>query len=362
MAVLFVLAAHLTYFFGIVSLGSFNLLPLGYWGVLVFFVHTSLVLMLSLERQWNQRGSDHLFTRFMVRRSFRILPLSIMVVALITAFHLPQQTLNAGYFVAASSTPWEVFCNLALIQNLAKVGSILGPLWSLPYEMQMYLCLPWLFLLLRPSRSIWRIVLMWMLAIGSGAVAVHHLRRIPDLVLFIPCFLPGVIAYQLQRQERFRLPAFLWPVAVVAVTMFDLAGSTWAVQTDTRWAIRWAACFILGLAVPRFFQLSARWLVVPSHWIARYSYGIYLTHFFAIWLAFERLGHLPKILSVLVFVVSAVGLPILFYHSVEEPMIRVGKRLADRCFASSTSKSGLRPARLNISSPGFLDRETPPQH
>jgi len=29
-------------------------------------------------------------------------------------------------------------------------------------------------------------------------------------------------------------------------------------------------------------------------------------------------------------VVSAVGLPVLFYHGVEEPMIRLGKKLVDR--------------------------------
>ena len=145
-AVLIVVVAHVTYFFGILRLGSLDLLPIGFWGVLIFFVHTSLVLMLSLERQW-KHGRDDLF---------------------------------------------------------------------------------------------------------------------------------------------------------------------------------------LGLVIPRFMPLSARWLTSASHCIAKYSYGIYLTHCFAIWLAFERLGSLPMAVKTLLFTAVGIGLPVLFYHGVEEPMILVGKRVADR--------------------------------
>jgi peptidoglycan/LPS O-acetylase OafA/YrhL len=331
-AVLFVVAAHVTYFFGIVRLGSWSLQPLGFWGVLIFFVHTSLVLMLSLERQWNHQGSNRLFMMFMVRRCFRIFPLSILVVILILVFHLPQANLDPGKFEGIAPTGWGVFVNLALVQNLFKKDSILGPMWSLPYEMQMYLFLPWLFLLLRPSRSTWRSLTFWLLSVAVGAFAVHHLRRIPDMALYIPCFLPGVMAYQLQRKARFRLQAFLWPLAVAALTITHLVATDWAMHWggETRWAMRWGACLLLGLAVPRFAHLSVRWLVVASQIIAKYSYGIYLTHYFAMWLAFERLGNLPKLEKIVVFLVIGVGLPVLFYHGVEEPMIRIGKRVADR--------------------------------
>jgi peptidoglycan/LPS O-acetylase OafA/YrhL len=36
--------------------------------------------------------------------------------------------------------------------------------------------------------------------------------------------------------------------------------------------------------------------------------------------------------KVVLFVVSAVGLPVLVYHGVEEPMIRIGKRTTSRIF------------------------------
>jgi peptidoglycan/LPS O-acetylase OafA/YrhL len=275
-AVLMVVTGHVTFFFGIRNLGPLNITSLGLFGVFIFFVHTSLVLMLSLERQWNRWGRDDLATMFVVRRCFRIYPLSIMVLVLILAFRVPQAVLTPGKWIAATPTAWDIFCNLTLIQNLTKRDSIIGVLWSLPYEMQMYLFLPWLFLLLRPSRSMWRSVLIWILSIALALFALHHLRRIPDMVLFIPCFLPGVIAYQLQRKDRFRLPAFLWPLTIAALTIFHLEGANWALRwgSEARWGTYWASGFILGLVVPRFFQLSARWLVIMSHFIAQYSYGI----------------------------------------------------------------------------------------
>jgi peptidoglycan/LPS O-acetylase OafA/YrhL len=84
----------------------------------------------------------------------------------------------------------------------------------------------------------------------------------------------------------------------------------------------------LGLAVPFFRQISARWIVVPGQFIGRYSYGIYLTHIFCIWLAFERFHFLlPQMLQLAVLVT---GLPVLFYLFLEQPMVQMGKRVAKR--------------------------------
>src|SRR4029077_4966072 len=49
-AVILVFVNHLLLFLGLTHAGEF-LRPLGRWGVQLFFVHSSLVLMMSLERQ-----------------------------------------------------------------------------------------------------------------------------------------------------------------------------------------------------------------------------------------------------------------------------------------------------------------------
>src|SRR5262245_27786979 len=88
-AILMVVVFHVLGFFGIKQAGRFDLEAMGHLGVLIFFVHTCLVLMFSLERQLARFGRRNFFLAFMVRRCFRIYPLSLLTVALIAVFKLP---------------------------------------------------------------------------------------------------------------------------------------------------------------------------------------------------------------------------------------------------------------------------------
>ena|SRR5579862_1827427 len=110
-------------------------------GVLIFFVHTSMVLMLSLER--TQAGGRALFGPFYLRRLFRIYPLSIFCVTC-------AMILNRSPEVSVSVRHWrwpEYFANLSLTTNLTYTDAMVGGLWTLPLEVQMYVTLPFLFLL-----------------------------------------------------------------------------------------------------------------------------------------------------------------------------------------------------------------------
>ncbi len=332
-AVLLVVFGHVAYFHGLVALGPMNLLSMGTLGVQLFFVHTCLVLMLSLERQWESHGAAESSVKFsvgfMIRRCFRIYPLSMAAVLLVTLFHLPLAIVAPRHFYGFKPDGGDLISSLFLVENLTHRLPILGPIWSLTFEMGMYLFLPCIFLLMRPNRSIWRIAAIWMLIIGFDIAVFRHASD-ANLALFAPCFLPGAIAYQIQRTTRPRLPGFLWPVVMAAlVLLFFCFGYNWPKIAGQNWLKPWAACIFLGLAIPMFLQISSRWLVVASHLIAKYSYGIYLTHFFSIWFAFERLGYLPTVEKISLFAVLVTGLPVIFYHALEEPMTRLGKRVAD---------------------------------
>jgi peptidoglycan/LPS O-acetylase OafA/YrhL len=126
---------------------------LGLFGVLLFFVHTCLVLMYSMERS-NLTGW-RLFTSLHIRRILRIYPLSLLTVASALALHLTSEVNGIhGLSVAPLGGKREIIANFLLIQNLAQVKSIVNVLWSLPYELQMYLLLPSLFLWVRRKATV----------------------------------------------------------------------------------------------------------------------------------------------------------------------------------------------------------------
>jgi peptidoglycan/LPS O-acetylase OafA/YrhL len=113
---------------------------LGMFGVLIFFVHTSLVLMLSMERTGPQPLG------FYIRRIFCIYPLSIITVLAVLVFRVPCDSWGTIWSYPSLKT---VLLNLALMQNLNGSPSVLAPLWSLSLEIQMYVLLPLLFILVR---------------------------------------------------------------------------------------------------------------------------------------------------------------------------------------------------------------------
>src|ERR1039457_4755647 len=65
----------------------------GQLGVLMFFVHTSLVLMMSMERMV---ANANFIPGFYVRRWFRIYPLSIFCVLMSYWFHMGTQPEGGG--------------------------------------------------------------------------------------------------------------------------------------------------------------------------------------------------------------------------------------------------------------------------
>ena len=141
-AVLMVLFDHLCRHFYLDHAWGIAVVDIGMFGVLLFFVHTSLVLMNSMQR--SGLSGIELLKRFYTRRFFRVYPLSVFAVLAAVALHLHAD--GRGLAFGLRPRPLEVASNLLLTQNLTYSDSIIGPLWSLPIEVQMYIVLPFLFL------------------------------------------------------------------------------------------------------------------------------------------------------------------------------------------------------------------------
>src|SRR5207302_4296539 len=256
----------------------------------------------------------------MLRRAFRIYPLSMLVVLVTFAFRMPAAEIGHATLHTIPVGVGGLIANLLLVQNLTFTPSIIGPLWSLPLEVQMYLFLPSLFLFVRRDMSVRPLLGLWAIAVVLGLLQPLVSDRL-TIVSFIPSFFPGIIAYRLSATTWPRWPSYLWPICLAAVaTLFVLS------RPDLH---GWVPCLLTGLAIPRFKEVSLVWVRRAAHLIARYSYGIYLTHVFALWLAFIGLAGLPAEVRWVIFLSALVGLPVLLYHSVEAPLLRYGARLAD---------------------------------
>ena len=287
---------------------------IGVAGVYIFFVHTALVLMWSLERK------PHTLD-FYIRRVFRIYPLAIVAILATVLFHAPVGGTVFHFFEYHPPSHHNLLYALLLIQNIVPgQQNIIGVLWTLPLEVQMYLTLPILFAFIRRERAVWPLLLLWLLTCMTCRVVFPPIFS--ALPMAIPCFLPGIMAYLLFARVKPRLPAaLLLPITFALVCLF-------MINPNSRRG--WAFCLVLGLLLPFFRQLQTPWLTRPAHELAKYSFGIYLSHPFALVLGFYLLaGHSLAVQLSVEFLAIAV-FSIAGYHLVEHPFIRLGSRLAGR--------------------------------
>jgi len=343
-AVISVVVSHL--WFDHPSLGRF-----GRFGVLLFFVHTSLVLMFSLDRQVAAHGVDRLWSTFMVRRIFRLYPLALVVLTLVFVFRIPAYVIGDGRVYDFHPDPLGFVFNLLLVQEIILssqwFGSMMGVLWTLPVEIQMYVFLPFIYLILRRLTNTRLLLLAWLASALSAYGVPAILERVtedrkivefswgwiafPRVAEFAPYFLGGVLAYALWRRTTTIVPfgAFAAYLAVVSGAFLlcleaGVPGRPFFVFSVLSIGLG------PGLLLPRVREPAWRPLKVVCATVARYSYGIYLTHVSCIWFGFDALDDAPAVVQWAGFLVSLTVVCWLLHRVVEQPGIELGRRIADR--------------------------------
>jgi len=288
------------------------------------------VLMFSLERLHAESG-ESLFMPFMIRRCFRIYPLAILVVILAYSLRIPSD-LQFGKFNLLHQSAGNLLANLFLVQNVTQQKANPGILWSLPLELQMYLALPALFLFASWVRSWWGMIAFWFstvalwFAVGllSGMLPLSEggIRSPAEALLkftrFVPCFLPGIVAYKLWGRPRV-FPTSFWIIflAMCCAAFLWISGRQ---PIETGWLI----CMAIGLGVSLFREMRDNVLTRATKRIARYSYGMYLFHYFAIWVGFVVCRGTSRVAQASIFAAVLGCLSVGMYHAVEAPLIAVG--------------------------------------
>ena len=295
----------------------------GFLGVTVFFVISGFIITTLLIREERRAGQVSL-SGFYIRRVFRIFPLYYLALAVTTIAAL---TFGFGEHRERFGAWLPFFATFN--GDLLTEGMTFGHSWSLGVEEKFYLAWP---LLAFATVAIWhrRSALAAALAMVATGLAF-----IPATVYFAPYapILGGcLLATLLDRPAAFRrLSQLAHPgAAVVVVTAAVALGAVTAENSSHR---PWFAVLLI-VAFPAL--LLNRWVAQILSWrplvyIGLRSYALYLFHPLAIRLVDKLLPPGPTLVQVGRFALAlAVGLAVaeLLFRLVEQPMIRMGHRVA----------------------------------
>lgn len=292
---------------------------IGQAGVLAFFVHTSIVLMMSLERM--KQESSSVTWRFYIRRAFRIYPLAWVTMALALTLGLPSNTWREPDPVSTQ----VILSNVLLIQNIWTKKQIIQPLWSLAYEMQMYLVLPLLFGLVSLRRGLtWVAILMAITSIGGYVLGLFTGGRL-NMAAYLPCFIAGVWCYGAMKKFQPKVSSHFWlPIVLLIVFAY-----TWTHQAEPEpvfWQ-GWIFCAGLAALIPLVKNTDVLAIKTISHQIAKYSYGMYLLHVPVLYFVFRYLKVSNVALGAMLFFVVTTAVSVVAYHLIEEPLINWGRKV-----------------------------------
>jgi peptidoglycan/LPS O-acetylase OafA/YrhL len=286
---------------------------LGLLGVMIFFTLTSFVLMSSLSRI-NYKNKSQLFFKFYIKRILRIYPLSILAVLIF--FTISYYSLNIFSLK-------DFISNIFLIQNITKHLSNPPPLWSLPYEVQMYLFLPLIFLFTR--NNIKKIVILYILLILIVLVLkfVDQSKFYYDLIHFFPCFLAGVLGYYLFKKNKKKKSLIYLMVYLFASFIFFPFLFTKNIPENLLGII---FCLPLALLISCTEEIKLNIINIITKKISKYSYLIYLFHPLAITVLFDY--QMKILFKIPIMIVVILIFSYITHNLVEIPAIKLGKRLS----------------------------------
>ncbi len=308
-------------------------------GVTIFFVISGYLITTLLLREEERHGRARI-KAFYIRRAFRILPLYyvtlISYIVLIGILHLQPGASSLWH-----SMPWY-----ATYQNdLAPQGAgIFGQTWSLAVEEKYYLLWPLAFSV--PVLLRHRLTAAASLATLTAVASLWHVTEY--FAIYTPILLGCVMAIMLDNPTLYRhvrrfatTPVALLLIAALIVWDFELENGS---DVHIVFSVLIVLLFPAILIGPRWLSglLSNRVAV----YIGTRSYALYLIHRMAKGVVDREVTPgstaVPHELVhfVLIVALSLIGAEILC-RLVEQPMIRLGRRLASTSRGERTVPAGV---------------------
>ncbi len=235
--------------------------PLGFYGVHLFFVISGMVIFLTIER--SRSALD-----FVLARAGRLLPAYWGAVTLtflvVSAAGLP------GVVLTTRDYAW----NLTMLQRFVAVQDVDGVYWTLQVELVFYVAMLGV-LAFRSIHRIGAILLVWLAALtidgGSGFLAHEGLEssrvQLVSLYGYAPLFIAGIVLHL--RRVRGR-----WTWGPACLLAWALAVFAWRSPVE-------ATTVVVGVVATVDLAIRGhlrRLAVSPLVWLGMVSYPLYLVH------------------------------------------------------------------------------------
>ena len=321
----------------------------GWVGVDIFFSLSTFLLFTLFIREFRSTGTFSL-SKFYIRRIIRIYPLMISYCVLMIFIYGPQNDLVIPWILSIIAG----ICNIStIIPNMSLSISDTQHFWTLGFELQVYLFLPFSFLiyaafsrraLMMGLASLALIALMSRLVLGFGGAP-------PAALYLIPQFRPEpsvaglIIAMGISRGLP-DIAAWIGLLAGAAL-LFALPNvDTASGAMVLNYASALVAASLLHIAIYSR-TLAVVLTLAPIAYLGRISFGLYIFHIWGARLA----GELGTSLSIqpdrpvqmLTGFAITTALATLSYWGFERPINNLKPRSGARVATTTSTKSPDRP-------------------
>jgi peptidoglycan/LPS O-acetylase OafA/YrhL len=301
---------------------------LGAGAVALFFMVTGLVFYPVVLAGLKRSAWPSIY----VKRAFRILPLVIVSVGIVTLIIIWRNGIGSGSNFVVSLAKWLTSWSEPDLLGYANSGRTNAyVLWSLWYEWLFYLLvLPACALamdLIHGKFASWVIPLILLLM----SLALRSVLT-KQLILFLPLFAIGMIAYELQRIERVRTWFQGSIAALVSSCALIIAATAWPTPYGLPCLAMYGFFFIsVACGNSLFGLLSSRGALL----LGEISFSLYLLHGVVLSLLFTEGASLTQAFATTqlpaifpfaaIIVVLVTSLTFLF---IERPLISIGAAIA----------------------------------
>lgn len=314
-------------------------LQYGYSGLILFFIISGFCI------HWPYAGGKAFQAgEYGLRRFWRIVPPYLVAVLLAT-------TMLWLVHPRLSASPHTILLSFLMLQNydvtnphFPKFWDMQIPtdfaLWSLPIEVEFYLCYPIIIALSRrfSFASVYVVVAAISLITSIGSLLYPHALLFPDFLPFWAVWLSGAALAEFVATET--LPAWNWMMSLTALLSLSivLVARRASVHLDEivedyAWTALFALMMIHILSFKAWRPHPSSLFFRASTFLGKISYSLYLSHFLTLYVILSLctvlFGHPPSNYFI-VFALTLLSIPVayVFWRFVERPSNALARRLS----------------------------------